>query len=208
MVFAKGRKPRARRREAVITAAKLRCLFSIRRSCHGLRTFLHTDGANGPVQESAALLPDNGERFMRRRARAACAARKWSTTNSKSLDQLLIARIIGAPEIIQNLASLRHKLQQPAPRVIVFDMCLEVLRQIVDPLRQEGNLHLWRTGISGFDGIRLDKIRLTRGCYRHRHQPLFLPARPAMPVKLNTRRGTISPCSTSAMAKSWPLQAT
>src|ERR1051325_9420195 len=74
MVFAKGRKPRARRREAVITAAKLRCLFSIRRSCHGLRTFLHTDGANGPVQESAALLPDNGERFMRRRARGLCHA--------------------------------------------------------------------------------------------------------------------------------------
>src|SRR5690349_11627376 len=54
-------------------------------------------------------------------ARAAPAARKWSTTNSKSLDQLLVARIVGAPEIIQDLASLRHELQQSAARVIVFD---------------------------------------------------------------------------------------
>jgi len=207
MVFAKGRKPKARRREAVITAAKLRCLFSVRRSCHGLRTFLHTDGRS-PVPESAASLPGNGGRIMRAAERTASAARKSSTTNTKSLDQLLVPRIVGAPEIIQNLASLRHKLQQPAPRVIVFDMCLEVFRQIIDPLRQEGNLHLGRTGIVRFDGIRLDKLRFTRGCYRHRHQPLSLPARPAMPAKLNTRRGTISPCSTSAMATSWPLQAT
>ena len=207
MVFAKGRKPRARRREAVITAAQLRCLFSIRRSCHGLRTFLHTDRAIVRSRNRQLCCRAMASALCAA-ARAAPAARKWSTTNSKSLDQLLVARIVGTPEIIQNLASLRHELQQSAPRVIVFDMCLEVLRQIIDPFRQEGNLHLWRTSIPGFDGIRLDKIRLTRGCHRHRHQPLFLPARPAMPVKLNTRRGTISPCSTSAMAKSWPLQAT
>jgi hypothetical protein len=35
-------------------------------------------------------------------------------------------------------------------------------------------LHLGRTGIVRFDGIRLDKLRFTRGCYRHRHQPLSL----------------------------------
>jgi hypothetical protein len=207
MVFAKGRKPKARRREAVITAAKLRCLFSIRRSCHGLRTFLHMDGRS-PVPESAASLPAKAAASLRAAQRAAPAARKSSTTNAKSLDQPLVTAVVGAPEIIQNLAPLRHELQQSAPRVIVFDMRFEVFRQIIDPLRQEGNLHLGRTGIAGFDGIRLDKLRFTRGRYRHRHQPLSLPARPAMPVKLNTRLGTISPCSTSAMATSWPLQAT
>jgi hypothetical protein len=207
MVFAKGRKPRARRREAVITAAKLRCLFSIRRSCHGLRTFLHTERATARSRNRQLCCRAMASASCAA-ARAAPAARRSSTTNTKSLDQLLVSRIVGAPEIIQNLASLRHELQQPAPRVIVFDMALEVFRQIVDPLRQEGNLHLGRTGVAGFDGICLDKVRFTRGCYRHRHQPLFLPARPVMPVKLNTRRGTISPCSTSAMAKNWPLQAT
>src|SRR5262249_46208783 len=182
MVFAKGRKPRARWQEAVITAAKLRCLFSIRRSCHGLRTFLHMDGRS-PVPESAASLPGNGGRIIaRRRTRGSSATRKSSTTNTKSLDQPLVAAILGAPQIIQNLAPLRYELQQPAPRMIVFDMCLEVFRQIIDPLRQEGNLHLGRTGIARFDGIRLDKLRFTRGCYRHRHQPLSLPARPVMPV--------------------------
>src|ERR1700739_2777700 len=198
MVFAKGRKPKARRREAVITAAKLRCLFSIRRSCHGLRTFLHRV-ERSPVPQTAASLPAMAAASLRAAQRAASAARKSSTTNAKAFDQPLVTAIVGAPKIIQNLAPLRHELQQPTPRVIVFDMRFEVLRQIIDPLRQEGNLHLGRTGIVGFDGIRLDKFRLTRGCYRHRHQPLFLPARPAMPVRLNTRRGTISPCSTSAM---------
>jgi hypothetical protein len=121
MVFAKVRKPKARRREAVIAAAKLRRLFSIRRSCHGLRTFLQTDG-HSLVPESAALLPGNGGRIMRAAERAAPAVRKSSTTNTKSLDQSLVTTIVGAPEIIQNLAPLRHELQQPAPRVIVFDM--------------------------------------------------------------------------------------
>jgi len=207
MVFAKGRKPTARRREAVITAAKLRCLFSIRRSCHGLRTLLHMDGRS-PVRNRQLRCRAMAAASLRATERAAPAARKSSTTNTKSLDQPLVTAVFGALQIIQNLAPLRHELQQPAPRVVVFDMCFEVLRQIIDPLRQEGNLHLGRTGIARFDGIRLDKLRFTRGCYRHRHQPLSLPARPAMPVNLNTRRGTISPCSTSAMATIWPLQAT
>jgi len=207
MVFAKGRKPTARRREAVITAAKLRCLFSIRRSCHGLRTLLHMDGRS-PVRNRQLRCRAMAAASLRATERAAPAARKSSTTNTKSLDQPLVTAVFGALQIIQNLAPLRHELQQPAPRVVVFDMCFEVLRQIIDPLRQEGNLHLGRTGIARFDGIRLDKLRFTRGCYRHRHQPLSLPARPAMPVNLNTRRGTISPCSNSAMATIWPLQAT
>src|SRR5690348_17030069 len=74
MVFAKVRKPKARRQEAVITAAKLQCLFSIRRSCHGLRTLLDADGATAPVQESAAVLPGNGERIMRCQTRGFCRA--------------------------------------------------------------------------------------------------------------------------------------
>ena len=207
MVFAKGRKPKARRREAVITAAKLRCFFSIRRSCHGLRTFLHMDG-HSPIRNRQLRCRAKAAASLRAAERAAPAARKSSTTNTKSLDQSLVTIIVGALQIIQNLAPLRHELQQPAPRVVVFDMCFEVLRQIIDPFGQEGNLHLGRTGIARFDGIRLDEIRFARGCYRHRYQPLSLPARPAMPVRLNTRRGTISPCSTSAMATTWPLQAT
>ena len=208
MVFAKGRKPKARRREAVIAAAKLRRLFSIWRSCHGLRTFLDMERATARSRNRQRCCRAMAAASLRAVERAAPAARKSSTTNTKSLDQPLVTAIVSAPEIIQNLAPLRHELQQPAPRMVVFDMCFEVFRQIIDPLRQEGNLHLRRTGIAGFDGICLDKIRFTRGCYRHRHQPLFLPARPAMPVRLNTRRGTISPCSTSAMATNWPLQAT
>jgi hypothetical protein len=201
MVFTKGRKPRARRRDAV-AAASLRYGFSVRRSCHGFRAFLQADGLKPRPTNRQVLLPGNSGRTVRTALRAALAARKLSTTNAKSVDQALVARVVGTPQIIENLTPLRHQLQQPAPRMIVFDMRFEVLRQIVDTLRQECNLHFGRTGIVGFDGIRFDKLRFPRGCYRHRHQPLSLPARPAMPAKLNTRRGTMSPRSTSAMATS------
>src|SRR6516164_9624100 len=127
---------------------------------------------------------------------------KLSTADAKSLDQTLVAGVVGTPQIIEDLTPLRHELQQPAARMVILDMRFEVLRQIVDTLREQCDLHLGRTGIAGFDGIGPDKLRFACGCYRHRHQPLFLPARPKVPAKLNTRRGTISPRSTSAMATS------
>src|SRR5262249_61148965 len=94
MVFAKGRKPKARWREAVITAAKLRRLFSIWRSCHGLRTFLYRDG-HLPVPESAALLPGNGGRIMRAAERAAGAARnRQRRIRNRSISSLYRASLV------------------------------------------------------------------------------------------------------------------
>jgi hypothetical protein len=43
---------------------------------------------------------------LRAAERAAPAARKSSTTNTKPLDQPLVAAIVGALQIIQNLAPL------------------------------------------------------------------------------------------------------
>ena len=59
----------------------------------------------------------------RAKAGASCAplttrglpARKLLAANTQPLDQLLITPIIGAPKIIENLATLRHELEKPAP---------------------------------------------------------------------------------------------
>src|SRR6516162_3665160 len=75
-------------------------------------------------------------------------AQASSTANTKPFDQLLVTAVVGAPQIIQYLPALRHELQQPAPRVVVLDMGLEVLGEIVDALRKQRNLHFRRTGIT------------------------------------------------------------
>src|SRR5579863_10552585 len=162
-----------------------------------------------PISDGSSAAGAKSGRLMRSaHKRAGRPARKLLTANTQPFDQLLVTTIVGAPQIIENLAPLRHELEQAAPRMVVLYMRLEVFRQIVDPLRKERNLDLRRACVTGFGGVSFDHFRFTRGRYRHRHQPLCLAARPAMPVKLNTRRGTISPRSTSAMANSWPLEAT
>src|SRR5215467_10069568 len=48
-----------------------------------------------------------------------------STTDTKFLDQSLIAAFIGALEIVKKLATLGHKLQQSPSRVIVLTCVLK-----------------------------------------------------------------------------------
>jgi hypothetical protein len=91
------------------------------------------------------------------------------TADTQPFDQAFVTTIVRAPEVIQNLAALRHELEQAAPRMVVFDMRLEVFRQIVDPLGEQRNLDFGRAGIAGFGAVRFDDFRLTRGRYRHRH---------------------------------------
>src|SRR5258708_3570225 len=128
----------------------------------------------------------------------------WSTTDTESLDQSLVAAFIGALEIVKKLATLGHKLQQSPSRVIVLNVLLEVLSEIADALRQDPDLYLRRPGIAGLFGVRFDDFRFTLGCDRHRQRPSCRPALPCSPARLNTRLGTISPRSTSARATRLP----
>src|ERR1700722_13161190 len=96
------------------------------------------------------------------------------TANTQPFDQLLVTPIVRAPQVIENLAWLRDGLQQAPPRMVVFVVGLEVIRQVVDPLGEERNLDLGRTRVAGLSGVRLNDFRLTRGRYRHRQQPFFV----------------------------------
>jgi len=76
------------------------------------------------------------------------AARK-----SKSLAQfeLLgdcgVAAYIGVVKVIQQPAALAHHHQQSPARAVVFHVLLQMLRQMIDPLRQQRNLDVSRTGV-------------------------------------------------------------
>jgi len=84
-----------------------------------------------------------------------------------------------------------------------------VFRQIVDPLERSGDLHftanLWSTFRDLWLGVRsFGYFRFSRGRYRHRHQPLCLAERPAMPVKLTPAAGSNSAALDLGNGKSWP----
>src|SRR5258708_26842775 len=98
-----------------------------------------------------------------------CPRASFSAANTQPLNQLLVTPFIGTPQVVENLAPLRHELEQTPPRVVVLDMRLEVILQVVDPLRKQRNLDFGRTRIIGLDGIMLDYFRLTLGRNRHRH---------------------------------------
>src|SRR3954468_8481362 len=103
-------------------------------------------------------------------------ARYGSAANAKLLDQSLVALLIGTPEIIKQLTTLRHELEQPAARVIVLDVGLEVLGQVGDPLSEDRDLHLGRPGVAGLGGIGLDNFSLTLSRNRHRLVTFLRPA--------------------------------
>src|SRR6266700_5361090 len=102
----------------------------------------------------AAGLPCGG--FAIRCERARFPRASFSPTDAEPFDQRLVSGLVDAPQIIEQLATLRHELEQAAPGVIVLDVGLEMLGQGRDALREDRDLHLRRTGVAGFRGIILD----------------------------------------------------
>src|SRR5512137_1164272 len=82
--------------------------------------------------------------------------RNKSSADAELLDQVFVARFVGATQIIEQLAALAHHLEQPATGMVVLDVGLEMLGKIVDALGQNRHLDFRRPGISRLLGIRLD----------------------------------------------------
>src|SRR5580693_8814079 len=58
-----------------------------------------------------------------------------------------IAIEAGAPQVVEQATSLGDHPQKPPPRVVIFDVGLEVLGQVSDALGQERDLHFGRASI-------------------------------------------------------------
>jgi len=90
---------------------------------------------------------------------------KWVHVGSKSRDdesgksdalmaqlQLLgnglISGEIGGVEVIQKAAALADHFEEAAARAVVFDVFLQMLGQVIDPLGEQGHLHIRRPGVA------------------------------------------------------------
>src|SRR5271155_2178199 len=114
-----GRKPKARRRDAVGAAAMLQYSSA---AGDPAMAFGPSSDMDGPM---AVLLI--GSFAALHAAGASCAsplnardhpARNFLTANTQPFDQLLVTPFVRAPQIIENLAPLRHHLEQAAPRMV------------------------------------------------------------------------------------------
>ena len=148
---------------------------SVRRSCHGLRSFHRLRRTDRSVRLTRRRIIAAGRNSGRRpayNARGEPARDNDQRRMPSLLDQGLVARLVGALEVVEQLAALRHQLEQAAARMVVLHVGLEVLGQVVDALGQDRDLHFGRTGVARLGGIRLDDFGLAVGRNRHRQCPL------------------------------------
>ena len=145
------------------------------------------------------------------RAKCAREARDLrSATDVVLLEHGLVARLVLLLDVVKERAARGHELQEAAARMIVLAVGLEVLGEVGNAFRQDRDLNLWRTGVTGLLGIRLDDFRFAFCGNRHRHT-LSLSLRPVLavsPDRLKTRLGMSSPLPSSARAKSRPATVT
>ena len=65
-----------------------------------------------------------------------------SLANSKPLDDPSVTLNILALQVVQKASALSDQLQQSPARMMILLMNLEVIREVSDPLTQEGDLNL------------------------------------------------------------------
>src|SRR5579871_5094667 len=96
-----------------------------------------------------------------------------SAANAELVDDGLVTLLVLTLHVVEELAALAHHLEEPATRVVVLLVRLEVLGEVVDPLGQDRNLDLGRAGVVRFGGILLDERTLALRRDRHRASFLF-----------------------------------
>ena len=69
------------------------------------------------------------------------------STQSQTIHYLVIALDVRAFKVIEQASSLRDHLKQTAPRMVVFLVKLKMLSKFVNPLAEQSDLHLGRSGV-------------------------------------------------------------
>jgi hypothetical protein len=71
-----------------------------------------------------------------------------------------VAVIVGLVEIIEQPTALADHLEQPAAGAVVFIVLLQVLSEMVDPLREQSNLNVGTAGIAVMHPKRFNRFVL------------------------------------------------
>src|SRR5579864_8554006 len=68
-------------------------------------------------------------------------------------DDRAVARVLCAHQVRKQATPLPHEFEEAAPRLVVPGKCLQVLVQLLDALREEGDLDFWRARVAVVDGV-------------------------------------------------------
>jgi hypothetical protein len=79
-------------------------------------------------------------------------------------DDSPVALDVGALQVVQQPATLADQLQQPAPRIVVVGVRLEVVGEVIDPFAEDGDLDFGRSGVLLIEAVRLDDARFDARC--------------------------------------------
>lgn len=66
-----------------------------------------------------------------------------SASQTEPIDHFPIPVQVLVLEIVEQIASLSNQLQQPAPGMMIFLVNLKMLGEVLNPLREDGNLYFW-----------------------------------------------------------------
>src|SRR5262245_28087798 len=94
-------------------------------------------------------------------------AGRHSAPDAVLLDDRLVALLVLALEVVQQLAALTYHLQKATPGMMIALVLLEVVLELVDPGGEEGDLHFRRAGVAG--GARIVRDDRFLIDWRHRH---------------------------------------
>src|SRR5262245_888839 len=100
--------------------------------------------------------PSGRPRPWGRRPTWAAGDRAALLADSELVDQTVIALLVLALQVVEQAPALAHQHHEPPTGVVVLGVGLEVLRQVIDPLAQEGHLDLRRPRIARVRAITRD----------------------------------------------------
>jgi hypothetical protein len=87
---------------------------------------------------------------------------------AESSDDLLIPGPVFARQVLQELVAAADELEEAAPRRVVLLVLIEVLAELIDSRREDGNLHFRRAGIFSVRLVLFDDLVLLVCFDRHR----------------------------------------
>src|SRR6266851_7154450 len=75
---------------------------------------------------------------------------------SQISDQLQIAVVLGARQVVQESTTRADHLEQPAPGMVVVLVLAQMPRQRIDAVGEQRDLHVGRAGVAGVEPVLLD----------------------------------------------------
>ena len=110
------------------------------------------------------------------RSRPARAASAWRLlADAEPVDQVGVAVACLSLQVVEQPATLADELQQPAARMVILRVGLEVFGQVVDALAEERNLNFRGAGIGVVSLVRADDVGLailvSATCYASTNGP-------------------------------------